>query len=332
MSSPIAPVRRWIVTTCRGRLAHLREALPTWLERLPNWDPIVVCCDDDEAATYAASELMAAKRGIAVRLTQGEYFNKLEALRAGIDFAQWGSLAKGGVFDAEAMDRSQLRSSHRPLEREMVALLDADTIATSQTAETLESIGVDEVGQCGFGTRDDLGLLVVNLDVLARGIALMPVGWFEGYGPEDCALRVACWTIVRKPFVQLPAHWVRRCHNDVERSRYHSRSVAEAVRINKQVMAELIERIVPPEDRKRCRAECMQWPQRRSAYEPATRVSTSLPSPGSCSATGAGDHHSADDPGGIVPLATTRPGDGDPAGVPDGGGVPGCDGDLPTAT
>jgi hypothetical protein len=265
MNSPTKHAgRKWIVTTCRGRVAHLRESLPSWLDLLPDWDPIVVCCDDPIATEYAAGELHLAQRGICVHVEQGQYFNKLEALRLGVSVAACGFESVGETITGTDWIERTLRNN--ALGQDMVALLDADTVATRRTPAVLAGIGMDDVAMCGFGTRDDLGFLVVSLQIIMAGIAKMPVGWFEGYGPEDAALRVACWTVVKKPFVQVPAFWARIQHRDTERTRFHSQAMLRAIPTNKRVMGELMARIVRPEEMAQCRADCLEWPKRLGEY------------------------------------------------------------------
>lgn len=263
MSSPISePTRppKWIVTTCRGRVDHLRYALPSWIEHLPDWEPIVVCCDDPVATEYAAGELMLARRGICVQVAQGKYFNKLEAIRLGAAVAALGFRPDGRLIDKADVDHA--RGCSRDVSGEMIAQLDADTIATARTADGLATVDRYNVGIAGWGTKDDVGLIVAPLDVFLAALETMPVGWFEGYGPEDSALRVACWVQIRGPFVKLPMCWRRIQHTDSLRSKYHSRAVAGAVRKNQEVMQELIRRLVPQCDVEQMRAECLAWPQR----------------------------------------------------------------------
>jgi hypothetical protein len=249
--------RKWIVTTCRGRLAHLRESLPSWLEYLPDWDPVIVCCDDGAATEYASGEVVLAGRGICVTVFQGQYFNKLEAIRLGANVAASGFPPDGRTIDALNMpppDECGFVGGE-----DMIAQLDADTIATPRTAAGLALVDAQNVGIAGWGTKDDMGVIVAPLGVFLKALESMPVGWFEGYGPEDSALRVACWVHVRKSFVDLPMCWRRRQHTDRERQRFHSRAVAGAVRKNQEVMNQLIRRLVAPEDQQKMRADCLRW-------------------------------------------------------------------------
>jgi hypothetical protein len=204
MNSPAAPPsqRRWILTTCRDRLEHLRESLPSVLQHLPNWTPLVVCCDDPEAADYAMRTCFAAHRGCVLTCEQGQYFNKLEAERFGLQ-----CLTKV-VTDLEA--------------DELVCFWDADVVATVETHEVLDGLSSDDVAVCGWGAQpDDFGFLVSPLGVLYKAISKIGENQFVGYGPEDMAIRIAIWSIVRKPFVQVPAMWAHKQHTDHARSQHH---------------------------------------------------------------------------------------------------------------
>jgi len=261
---PVSRPRKWIVTTCRGRVAHLRESLPTWLEKLPTWDPIVVCCDDPIAAEYAAGELVLARRGIVVQAIQGQYFNKIEALRVGVGIAACDFYPEGQVLGEEWL---ALLEDDGDDGDAMVALLDADTIATSRTEPLLNSVGLSDVGMCGWGTRDDMGILIASVRALWGGLRQIPKGMFEGYGPEDASLRVAVWTQVKKPFVPLlSTNWVRKAHTDRERTRFYAESMRSAVPANKAAQGELMARILAPDEVARCKADCLYWPKRIGEY------------------------------------------------------------------
>jgi hypothetical protein len=241
----------WILTTCRGRLEHLRESLPSWLERMPRWDPVVMCCDDPQAEEYAAGELHLAQRGFCVGLAQGQFFNRLEACRAGINLI-------GSGFDPAGQAITARNWQVNPVaDDDMVAFLDADTVAIPGTTDTrLRSIGPNDVGISGTGIRDDMGLIVASVRVFREALALIRVGSFVGYGPEDCALRVACWTVVRKPFVRLPSCWARKRHSDRLRTAFHERSMGASSKGNCDALGDLVARIVRPGDMAQCHADC----------------------------------------------------------------------------
>jgi hypothetical protein len=244
-------------------LPHLRESLPSWLERLPGWDPIVVCCDDPAAAEFASGELMLAGRGFCLSIHQGQYFNKLAAERAGM-------LLVGQDLDStgEAFDESwPLLAAPTDDLGSQVCLLDADIVATRGTAAMLDGLGSDDVAVCGWGScPDDFGFLVCNAGLLWRGMSLLPVERFEGYGPEDMAIRIAIWSLIRRPFTEVPAEWAHRQHDDQSRQRWHPLGIREASRRNANIMADLIETLVPPSERETMGQECMQSPKTRSLY------------------------------------------------------------------
>jgi hypothetical protein len=256
--------RRWIITTCRGRVDHLRVSLPSWLELAPSWDPIVVCCDDPVATEYVSGELVLAHRGICLELEQGQYFNRLEAIRVGLKLARAGFDARGQTIGVRSIEQAAGCVGFG--EDDMVALLDADTVAIRKTEALLDSIDSSDVGICGFGTRDDIGFLVCSVRVLTAALAEIPEGMFQGYGPEDSSTRVACWAQVKRPFVLVPALWARQTHSDALRTRFHRVGMAGSVPANALAMGELMARLLAPEEIPRCEADCLQWPQRRSKY------------------------------------------------------------------
>jgi hypothetical protein len=260
--------RKWIVTTCRGRLQHLREALPSWLEKMPGWDPIVVCCDDPQATEYAAGELLLAHRGICLQLEQGQFFDRLEAIRAGIKVVAAGFNPQGQTISAASIRNTA--GARMIGEWDMVALLDADTIATGKTQAAFDEIDPLSAAVAGSGGRDDVGVLVVGAEVLVDALKLLPVGSFEGYGLEDCAIRVACWACLKEPFERLPFAWLRRQHTEHSRVAHHSRGMRWAVARNRVSMGELMARIIAPEELARCRAECLGWPARFGAADGGT--------------------------------------------------------------
>jgi len=260
MNSPIKPRdRSWIITTCRGRAAHLRVSLPTWLERLADWEPIIVCCDDPEAAEYVAGELALSQRGILVSTNQGETFNKMEAIRLGAKIAASGFAPRGQSFgDGVAKTHGWIGAG----ERDMVALLDADTVANDRTWRVLAAVDPSNAGMCGTGTREDLGFLVCSLRALWAGLEQIPAGMFDGYGPEDASLRIAVWTQIKKPFLLLPADWARKRHPDALRTRFQRQSMKGSVLRNKLAQVALMRRLVAPEELARCKSDCLRWPGR----------------------------------------------------------------------
>lgn len=247
--------RNWLLTTCRGRLDHLKESLPSWLRFMPNWDPMVVCPDDPAATDYAAETLHAAKRGIVITTTQGQHFNKLEAERVGIELATFALEPIG-----QCITCPPLPSALGGIETDstdMIALWDADTVAIRGTERALSWVPPEDCGISSSGCRDDMGFLVTSVGTLAKAVRKIPAGSFVGYGPEDCAIRVACWTETRRPFVKIPACWARRQHSDALRIRHFGHSMAGSGRLNVTAMGELMSRIMKPEDFAICREHCL---------------------------------------------------------------------------
>jgi hypothetical protein len=246
--------RKWILTTCRGRLAHLKESLPSWLERLPAWDPLVVCSDDPAAVEFASDAVQRAGHGLVIATSQGGRFNKLECLRLGIELAAFGVEPIGQCLTVPPMP-----SASGGLETEsfdLMALLDADTVATRPTERALARVGADDVGISESGARDDMGVLVANVGTLAKAVRMLPVGSLEGYGPEDCALRVACWTHVRRRFVRIPACWARRQHSNRLRVLNYRLSIARTFQLNDATMGKLVSQWLKPAELDQCKSDC----------------------------------------------------------------------------
>lgn len=227
----------------------MRETLPSWLEHLPAWDPIVVCADDPEATEYAAGELMLAGRGCVVEITQGRYFNKFEALRAGCEIASWGQPPLGQIYrpDCAAMFAGEVDPTG-DASRDVIAIFDADTVALRSTSQVLDRLGPEDGAISGSGHRDDMGLLICAVGVLRRAMRLIPVGEFPGYGPEDCALRIATWTILRRRYHRLAACWARRTHRDRLRTQNYPLKMSESLRRGGDSIQALIDRYIAPED------------------------------------------------------------------------------------
>lgn len=239
---------RWLLTTCRDRLAHLRESLPAALERLPLWTPVVVCCDDPASVEYARGECAIHGRGWVLPVNQGQYFNKLEAERVGVGYLV-------GLISTDDATPDDL-----------VCLWDADIVATRMTASVLDPVSPPDVAVCGWGAQpDDFGFLICPLGTLWRAFGLVESNTFEGYGPEDMALRIAIWSLMRRPFVQLPAEWAHRQHSTRLRSRHYAQGVKGSSAANTAQMEALAARLIPAEDRPRLDADAMVSPKRLDA-------------------------------------------------------------------
>lgn len=247
-STPAPKVNRWLVTTCRDRLAHLQESLPAALERLPLWTPLVVCCDDPTSTEYARGECAINGRGVVLPIIQGQYFNKLEAERVGVGYLV------GLIATADATPD------------DLVCFWDADVVATRETASVLDALAAPDVAVCGWGSQpDDFGFLVCPLGTLWRAFGLVEANTFQGYGPEDMALRIAIWSLLRRPFVQVPAEWAHKQHNDRLRSQHYAQGIQGSSAANGQQMAALAARLISVEDRARLGVEALVSPKPRNA-------------------------------------------------------------------
>ena len=248
--------RRWILTTCRSRLEHLKVGLPTFLDRMPNWDPVVVCADDPEATQWVRRCLSDAKRGICVDLRQdGGKFNKLEALRCGIRMISALPGPRGTLVPVEDPTQVQHLPFAEVRNADMVALLDADTVALRSTARTFELVASHEVGISSTGTGDDYGLLVASAATLIGAMARIPIGYAAGYGCEDMLIRVACWLERKAPFRLIAPCWARRQHSDSLRALNYGLPVTTTAQALTTKLGEFIRANVPPDETWRLETE-----------------------------------------------------------------------------
>lgn len=244
----------WILTTCRGRVSHLRESLPSWLDWLPSWSPLVVCCDDREAYDYAAGELRLAGRGAAVYVEQGPYFSRLEAIRSGVRALLCGVQSVGGAWTASELEPHYYEPTTI---RGQVALFDADTVAIRTTAAALTRVGRYDAGVVVGGIRDDMGFLMCHGDALRSALDAIPAGMFSGYGFEDCALRVGVWRATGGKFVGVPPCWARKIHTDRERAANHAAPISQTSTANGVALGRLIADTIQPSDWEACAAACL---------------------------------------------------------------------------
>lgn len=251
MSSPNeSKPRRWLLSTCRGRLLHLRAHLPTWLDQMPEWHPVVVCCDDSPAFEFVAEQLANAGRGFALWVEQGERFNKIEAMRFGLLVIASGLDPRGQAFTVRPTVTDTARGD------DQVVIWDADSLALRSTERALSSIEPQEVAVINRGARDDLGFLAAPLRLLVAAFGLLPPGEFEGWGPEDCAIRLALWYYYRKPFRLISPCWARATHDDALRGRFQHLNLRSSAYVNAQALAALAARLLTPEERQQCEADC----------------------------------------------------------------------------
>lgn len=229
---------------------------------MPDWTPIVVCCDDRAATEYATGEIQLAGRGVVASTIQGRYFDKVEALRIGIAFAA-GFLLPTADFAGppSSFDHLGAADLEAPL-----ALFDADTIAIPGTQPMLNSVAADDAAICGFGQRDDLGFLLAPTGRVWQGIGALPEGAFRGYGPEDATLRIAVWAQYKRPFALLPARWARIQHRDARRVVHFPIGMKASTHGNRKVQNAVMARLMPSTDFAQCKREALQWPRRLSDY------------------------------------------------------------------
>lgn len=258
--------RKWLLTTCRGRAHHLREALPTWLQHLPDWSPLVVCCDDLEAFTFASSALGTAGRGAAVFTRQGDYFSRLEAIRLGVRALETGIDDNGTSFKLQLSGFDTVED----ILPGRIAIFDADTIALSVTKLALASDKPDAVLISKPGARHNFGFISAKAWIFQRALLQIPRGMFDaGYSFEDTAIRVAAWAETNGNFEQVQPLWGRIGHTDAERVSNYRNPMHISSRINATAIGRLITDLIDPKDWAACVHDCM----------PGQRVQLGSPEP-----------------------------------------------------
>lgn len=229
-------MHKWIITTCRDRLSHLARTIPTWLTYLPDWKVLVVCCDDRQASEYARNQF--GLQVAVLDLEQGRYFNKLAALQAGAALLEERSL--GSSSQAEELPKTEPSpETPRQLSGPLLALVDLDMLADETTARMFARLTPNELTFCGWGTYQDLGFFCADAYVVCESLRALSSQIWEGYGPEDIAIRLTAWHLFGLPLRPLPASWRRLQHPNSWRSRHHSVGIEESVRRNKILLAEL---------------------------------------------------------------------------------------------
>ena len=248
----------WLLTTCRGRVAHLREALPTWLDLLPDWSPLVICCDDRAAFDYASGELFLAGRGAAVYTSQGEWFSRLEAIRLGLYALEEGTIPDGRAFELQLpREDAPIKTLGRPHLRGKIAIFDADTIALSMTGPTMSRVDQYAAGIAQSCIRDDMGFLLCAAEVLQYAVNQIERNAFNGYGFEDSALRVGAWHATNGAFMALPHCWARKVHNDAARDANYRQPMKLASQANAKALGSLITRLIEPSKWVECCNACL---------------------------------------------------------------------------
>jgi len=258
-TDPSPPPRpaNWIVTTCRGRLAHLRESLPSWLEQCHGWEPVVVVCDDPEALEYASGEVRLAGRGLVIGTQQGQYFNRLEAIRLAVDAIFNGHPADGRTEHLPSSGIAECLCFENVAETQKICILDADVVALRATERALASVANGAIGIADSPTRDEQGFLIAPALVLHQALLLLPPNVYAGYGYEDTALRIACWIVNHGHFVRVPCCWAHRRHDGALRTRFHAEGMRAASTKNGIALSEFVAARVSPDDRAACLSDCL---------------------------------------------------------------------------
>jgi len=233
---------------------------------MPNWSPLVVCCDDEEAFAYAQGELMVAGRGAAIHTRQGEYFSRLEAIRLGVHALERGIDSRGGSFLLqlpEALPSADFFGSSVNLYNGQavipgrIAVFDADTIALGPTEGALEQIDDYSVGICKLGARHNMGFICASAATIQAGISLTERDSFHGYGFEDNALRVGCWAATGGAFVHIHPCWARIGHTDAVRNTHYREPPGVSSKKNASVLGRLIAKVVDRDRWDECIADCL---------------------------------------------------------------------------
>ena len=181
-----------IISTCKGRSEHLRDALPSWRDCLPGWLPLVVAVDDPAAASLVRE------------VCRGREFGLVEISQVG--FSRLGAIAA-------AVERL-------PFDAQSVVIFDADLVALLHTESWLAgdwSNAFQIVGPAPNGSfcRDDFGVIVSSAKVFRAAFELLgDISDWTGYGWEDVLLRAACWYVTNGAVKKSPARWAHIPHSD----------------------------------------------------------------------------------------------------------------------
>jgi hypothetical protein len=231
-------MHKWIITTCRDRLSHLARTIPTWLTHLPDWRILLVCCDDPRAVEYSREHFGAQVCVLAIE--QGRYFNKLAALQAGAALLE--ERSSGSSPEVDEMPKTEPSpETPRQLSGPLLALVDLDMLADETTARMFARLTPNELTFCGWGTYQDLGFFCADAYVVCESLRALSSQIWEGYGPEDLAIRLTAWHLFGLPLRPLPAAWRRIQHPNSWRTRHHSVGIEEAVKRNRQLLEKLTE-------------------------------------------------------------------------------------------
>ncbi len=188
-----------IITTCKGRLEHLKQALPTWLAHT-SCQIIVVdygCPDRTAQWAFGLNDERVFVIQPAAALEPGATFSKARAINAALSLV---------------------------LPEKKIVLLDADTLVpTGVFAEVAGALNPGRflVAEPSIATRDLTGVLV------ARAGDLQAIGGFDegmsGWGAEDLDVRMRLLLHARLTPEWFPAgmlEWID--HDDELRTRHYA--------------------------------------------------------------------------------------------------------------
>lgn len=243
-----------IITTCKGRLAHLKESLPAMAAQ-PGAEVVVVDYDCPEAtAAYVREHFPAVK---VVRVEGRPYFNNWEARNIGASQA----MAPLLVFvDADTMLAGDFAAW-------VTGAVTPGTYGKMPNALEL-SIHKDDVLRNGANRLEGLIVMPAVTFRDLEGYDALLQGWGAG-GDTDLVDRL---DFHEHKKVVLPEALVTRAiaHSDAERVRFHKLSISEShligllYRTSKLSMMKLFNRELAREDRARLHALAVEAVRRRS--------------------------------------------------------------------
>ncbi|MFZ5676412.1 MAG: glycosyltransferase family 2 protein [Pseudomonadota bacterium] len=243
-----------IITTCKGRLAHLKESLPAMLAQ-PGAEVVVVDYDCPEAtAAYVRQHFPAVK---VVKVEGRPYFNNWEARNIGAAQASAPLLV---FVDADTMLAGDFAAW-------VTGAVTPGTYGKMPNALEL-AVHKDDVLRNGANRLE--GLLVTPAATFREleGYDHLLQGWGAG-GDTDLVDRL---DFHQHKKVVLPEALVTRAiaHSDAERVRFHKLSISEShligllYRTSKLSMMKLFDRELAREDRARLHALAVEAVRRRS--------------------------------------------------------------------
>jgi glycosyltransferase involved in cell wall biosynthesis len=243
-----------IITTCKGRLAHLKESLPAMLAQ-PNAEVVVVDFDCPEStAAYVQEHFPAAK---VVKVEGRPYFNNWEARNIGAAQAAGPLLV---FVDADTMLAGNFASW-------VAGAITSGTYGKMPNALEL-SVHKDDTVRNGSNRLEGLIVMPAATFRALEGYDDLLQGWGAG-GDTDLTDRL---DFHQHKKIVLPEALVTRAiaHSDAERVRFHKLSISEShligllYRTSKIAMMKLFNRELAREDRVRLHALAAEAVRRRA--------------------------------------------------------------------